>query len=64
MDTPKLKGTDIHLTFPTETNKKEVMQGQYDLMTHIRTTLSNFDISLVITVNEVMDKKYVFTPAR
>lgn len=63
MDTPKLKGTDIHLTFPTETNKKEVMQGQYDLMTHIRTKLSNFDISLVITVNEVMDKKYVFTDA-
>lgn len=63
MDTPKLKGTNIHLTFPTETNKKEVMQGQYDLMTHIRTKLSNFDISLVITVNEVMDKKYVFTDA-
>jgi DNA polymerase-3 subunit gamma/tau len=62
MDTPKLKGTDIHLTFPTETNKKEVIQGQYDLMTHIRTKLKNFDISLVITVNEVMDKKYVFTP--
>ncbi|MDO7136219.1 DNA polymerase III subunit gamma/tau [Algibacter lectus] len=62
MDKPKLKGTDIHLTFPTETNKKEVMQGQYDLMTYIRTKLSNFDISLVITVNEVMDKKYVFTP--
>ena len=62
MDTPKLKGTDIHLTFPTETNKKEVMQGQYDLMTYIRTTLNNFDISLVITVNEVMNKKYVFTP--
>lgn len=62
MDKPKLKGTDIHLTFPTETNKKEVMQGQYELMTHLRTKLSNFDISLVITVNEVMDKKYVFTP--
>ncbi|WP_147676877.1 DNA polymerase III subunit gamma/tau [Algibacter pacificus] len=63
MDTPKIKGTNIHLTFPTETNKKEVMQGQYDLMTHIRTKLKNFDISLVITVNEVMDKKYVFTDA-
>ena len=62
MDTPKLKGTDIHLQFPTETNKREVMQGQYDLMTYIRTTLNNFDISLVITVNEVMNKKYVFTP--
>ncbi|MCL5128063.1 DNA polymerase III subunit gamma/tau [Algibacter sp. L4_22] len=62
MDTPKIKGTDIHLQFPTETNKREVMQGQYDLMTYIRTTLKNFDISLVISVNEVMNKKYVFTP--
>ncbi|MDN3667469.1 DNA polymerase III subunit gamma/tau [Algibacter miyuki] len=61
MDTPKLKGTNIHLEFPTETNKKEVTQNQFELMNYIRTTLSNFDISLVITVNEVTEKKYVFT---
>ncbi len=61
IDTPKIKGNTIHLEFPNATNKVEVERQQYDLLAYIRKTLSNYDISLSITVNEVMEKKYAYT---
>ena len=61
IDTPKLKGTTIHLEFPNETNKVEVERQQYNLLAFIRKTLNNFDINLSITVNEVLEKKYAYT---
>ena len=63
IDTPKIKGTIIHLEFPNATNKVEVERQQYDLLIYIRKTLNNFDISLSITINEVMEKKYAYTAA-
>ena len=33
----------------------EVERQQYDLLSYIRKTLSNYDISLSITINEVME---------
>ena len=32
IDTPRLKGTTIHLAFPNATNKVEVERQQYDLL--------------------------------
>lgn len=61
IDTPKLKGTTIHLEFPNATNKVEVERNQYDLMAFIRKSLSNFDIELSIEVNETMEKQYAYT---
>lgn len=61
IDTPKINGNAIHLEFPNATNKVEVERQQYDLLTYIRKTLSNYDINLSITVNEVMEKKYAYT---
>ncbi len=61
MDTPKLKGTDIHLSYPNETLKIELEGAQYPLMEFIKKTLKNFDLKLVITVNEEIAKKYAFT---
>ncbi len=63
IDTPKVKGTTIHLEFPNATNKVEVERQQYDLLSYIRKTLSNYDISLSITINEVMEKQYAYTAA-
>ena len=63
IDIPKLKGHSIHLEFPNATNKVEVERQQYDLLGHLRKTLNNFDINLSITVNEVMEKQYAYTPA-
>ncbi|WP_308992815.1 DNA polymerase III subunit gamma/tau [Mariniflexile litorale] len=61
IDTPKVKGTVVHLEYPNATNKVELERNQYDLMLYIRKTLSNFDISLSITVNEEMEKQYAYT---
>ena len=63
IDTPKVKGTIIHLEFPNATNKVEVERQQYDLLSYVRKTLSNYDISLSITINEVMEKQYAYTAA-
>ena len=62
IDKPKLKGTTIHLEFPNETNKVEIERQQYDLLLFIRKSLNNFDISLSITVNEELEKKYAYKP--
>ncbi|MDO6759561.1 DNA polymerase III subunit gamma/tau [Tamlana sp. 2_MG-2023] len=61
IDTPKLKGTTAHLEFPNATNKIEVERQSYGLLLHIRQSLSNYDISLEITINEVMEKQYAYT---
>ncbi|MFV9551136.1 DNA polymerase III subunit gamma/tau [Algibacter sp. PT7-4] len=62
IDVPKVKGTIAHLEFPNATNKVELERQQFDLLGYIRKSLSNYDISLSITVNEVMEKKYAYTP--
>ncbi len=62
IDTPKVQDTTIHLEFPNSTNKVEVERNQYDLLGFIRKAVNNFDISLSITVNEEMEKKYAYTP--
>ncbi len=62
IDTPKLQGTTIHLEFPNATNKVEVERQQYDLLRHLKQELNNFDINLSITVNEALEKKYVYSP--
>ncbi|WP_406683671.1 DNA polymerase III subunit gamma/tau [Seonamhaeicola sp. MEBiC1930] len=62
IDTPKVKETTIYLEFPNATNKVEVERNQYDLLGFIRKSLNNFDIDLSITVNEVMEKQYAYTP--
>ncbi|MFL1013573.1 DNA polymerase III subunit gamma/tau [Flavisericum labens] len=62
IDKPKIKGTVAHLEFPNETNKVELERQQYELLATIRKALNNYDISLSITVNEVMEKQYAYTP--
>ena len=62
IDVPKLKGATIHLEFPNATNKVEVERQQYDLLQFLRQSLKNYDISIAITVNEQMEKKFAYTP--
>lgn len=61
IDTPKLKGTTIYLEFPNSTNKVEVERQQFDLMQYLRKSLKNYDISLNITVNEAVQKRFAYT---
>jgi len=62
IDTPKLKGTTIHLEFPNATNKIEVERQKHDLLRHLKQELNNFDISLSIVVNEELEKNYAYSP--
>lgn len=62
MNTPKLKGTEIHVEFPNESLKIELERAQFPLMEYLRKALKNFDLSLHIEVNEEIAKQYAFTP--
>lgn len=62
MNTPKLKGTEIHVEFPNESLKIELERAQFPLMEYLRKAVKNFDLSLHIEVNEEVAKQYAFTP--
>lgn len=62
MGVPKLEGTLIHLVFPNSTIKVEVEQAKYDLLSHLRSSLKNYNVDLSIEVNEAEAKRYVYTP--
>ena len=63
LDTPSLVNeTEIHLSFPNHTNKLELERGQQLFMPFIKNELNNHAIALHIEVNEIQEKKYVFTP--
>ena len=61
IDTPKIQETTIYLEYPNATNKVEIERHQYELLGFIRKAINNFDINLSITVNEEMEKQYVYT---
>ena len=62
-DTPKLKEKNIlSIELPNDTMKKEVEREQYPLMEFLKKGLNNYDISLQISVNETVAKKFAFTP--
>ncbi|MGV6832286.1 MAG: DNA polymerase III subunit gamma/tau [bacterium] len=62
IDEPKVKEHTIYLEFPNETNKVELERNQGPLLQFIRKKLNNFKINLDITVNETIEKQYVFSP--
>ncbi|MEL4307696.1 DNA polymerase III subunit gamma/tau [Joostella sp. CR20] len=62
-DIPRLKGkTTIWIELANDTLKKEVERDQYPLMEFLKKNLNNYDIELLITVNEEIAKQYAFTP--
>ncbi|MCP4977541.1 MAG: DNA polymerase III subunit gamma/tau [Maribacter sp.] len=62
-DVPKLTNeTTIWIELPNHTMKKEVEREQYDLIQHLQTKLNNHFITLKISVNEEVAKKFAFTP--
>jgi len=58
---PILKGTEIHLTFYNETMKNDLLYEKLSLMNFIRKKLKNYDIELVIHVDEQQEQKFVYT---
>ena len=63
MDVPKLKDAHtIWIELPNHTMKKEVEREQGPLLDFLKRKLNNYSISLYISVNEEVAKKYAFTP--
>jgi DNA polymerase-3 subunit gamma/tau len=63
LDTPRLKnGNEIHLTFPNNTNKKELEREKRDIMLFLGEQLKNDTLSLKIHVDVQEDKKFIYTP--
>ena len=62
-DIPKLSNeTTIWIELPNDTMKKEVEREKFQLMEYLRNNLNNQFITLKITVNEEVSKKFAFTP--
>jgi DNA polymerase-3 subunit gamma/tau len=61
MNEPKLKDGMIHLEFPNQTIKIEVERDKFELLTYMRKELQNYNIDLVIDVNELQVKRYAYT---
>ena len=40
----------------------QLRQGKPKLMKHLRESLNNYGISLEVTVNETVEKKFAYTP--
>ena len=61
MNEPKLKDGMIHLEFPNQTIKIEVERDKFELLTYMRKELKNYNVDLVIDVNELQVKRYAYT---
>ena len=63
IDVPKLKNENtIWIELPNTTMKKEVEREQSLMMDYLKQKLNNYFISLHISVNEEVAKKFAFTP--
>ena len=63
-DVPKLKSDDtIWIELPNSTMKKEIEREQNLMLDYLKQKLNNYSITLQITVNEEVAKKFAFTPA-
>ena len=61
MNEPKLKDGMIHLEFPNQTIKLEVERDKFELLSYMRKELKNYNVDLVIDVNELQVKRYAYT---
>ncbi|MCK0162040.1 DNA polymerase III subunit gamma/tau [Allomuricauda sp. F6463D] len=62
-DVPKLKNDNtIWIELPNGTMKKEIEREQSLMLDYLKQKLNNYSIVLHITVNELVAKKFAFTP--
>jgi len=61
-DSPKLKGHLIHVSYPNELMKVELLKVRPKVLRHIREKLNNYEVDFEITVNEDNTKRFAYTP--
>lgn len=59
---PEVKNNVIKVTYPNQTIKVELERAQQNLLNFLSKKLNNYNISLVIEVNEAEQKNYLYTP--
>ena len=61
-DSPKLKVHLIHVAYPNEMMKVELLKVRPKVLRYIREKLNNYEIDFEIVVNEDNTKRFAYTP--
>jgi DNA polymerase-3 subunit gamma/tau len=61
-DKPKVKGDMIHVTYPNQLMKTELLKVRPRVLKHIRRELNNHAVDFVIEVKEQSAKRFAYTP--
>ncbi len=61
-DAPKLKGHLIHVAYPNELMKVELLKVRPRVLRHLREKLNNYEVDFEISVNEDNTKRFAYTP--
>lgn len=61
-DKPTLKGHQIHLSYPNQLMKKELIRVRPKVLKAIRRELNNHDVDFVVEVREENEKRFAYTP--
>ena len=61
-DKPVLKGHMIHVTYPNQLMKKELLRVRPKVLRHIRKALNNHAVDFEIEVKEENQKRFAYTP--
>ena len=63
IDNPKIiNRNEIHFTLTNETNKIELEKNKNELIKFLKKSLRNSQIKLIINVDKIKEKKFVYTP--
>ena len=61
-NTPTVKGNEIHFALPNTLMRDQLQRAKTNLLKHLRESLNNYKIDIIIEVNEEETKKYAYTP--
>lgn len=62
MNIPSLKDGKIYLELPNGSMKIDMETAKAALLHYLSEKLNNYELNMVITVNETVAKKHAFTP--
>ncbi len=61
-DTPRVEGFKIFITLPNSMMKSKLKAHQPKLLKFLRNKLNNYSIDIEVDVNEIVEKKFAYTP--
>jgi DNA polymerase-3 subunit gamma/tau len=61
-DKPLIKGGMIHVTYPNQLMKKELLKVRPRVLKHLRRELNNHSVDFIIEVREESTKRFAYTP--